>query len=347
MRKFIFFVVCFLCGASFLSACGEADEYTPIDDVRIDTIIINDTIYDTIVYRKDTIIINNNDTIFKTDTIVKIDTIVKHDTITQADTKKEASIEITLYMEQVSGNASIQGSAVYDNYLFEFSPSASCVYIYDLKNKTFVQSVKLSRNSQDHFNNASFGNFYSEDDKFPLLYISGGSSTYNPVDVYRIIQEGDVFSFENIQNISLPESSDDNRFYWTCVMIDRENEFIYAFSSFKGDVYLSKCNIPAYEIENVQLSEVDFLENRYIDSFTNKQGATIKDYYIYMATGIPGLEETTLRIYDLATKTRKYMFSLKDYGFIFEPEGISFYGEDLIISSQKGRGIYLVKFVNF
>lgn len=334
MRKFILTIICIISGASFLSACAEEDEYLTIDEVRADTTIISDSTF-------------INDTIIsKGDTIIKIDTIIKQDTVIKTDTVKKASLEITLYMNQESGNASIQGSAVHNDFLFEFSPSASSVFIYNLKDRVFVQSVKITKNSQDHFNNASFGSFYDINDEFPLLYLSGGNATYNPIDVYRITKKDNSFYFEKIQHISLPVSNDNNMIYWTSVMVDKANNYLYAYSYYNGNVYLSKYYIPSYDTDNIQLTDADILENIKIDSFTNKQGATIKDDCIFMATGIPGQEETTLRIYDLTTKKRKFFFSFRNYGFYYEPEGISFYGDNMILSSQKGRGIYLVKFMN-
>lgn len=314
-----------------VTACEPDDDFMPEGEivVSVDTLFVADTI------------INNDDT------IIKIDTIIKKDTIVNSDNNKSPKLKFTYYMDQNSSGVSVQGAAIYNNYLFEFSPSMSCVFIYDLKRKEFIQSVTLLKNEKDHFNNASFGLYHNTNDEFPLLYLSGGDSTYNPVIVYRITLNESIFVFDKIQEFTLPESTENNKVYWASTVIDSINEFLYSYSYYNGDVYLSKYAIPDYTFNNVPLSDSDILENVRIDSFINKQGATIKNNYIYILTGIPGQETTTLRVYNLDNKKRIYSFPLKDFGYNFEPEGIGFYEDKMIITSQGGKGIYQVEFINF
>lgn len=317
-----------------ITACGSTDDYIEDLFIRTDTIFNNDTIIHT-----DTTFLNG-DTIIHTDTIVKKDTIIHNDTLRRSD------ITISYYMDQIEGSKSVQGADIYKQFLFQFQHSNSKINIYDIEEKRQIDTVTLKPVSNNHCNTVSFSNiFYEEMDPFPLLYVSGSqTSTYNHVQVYRILKDTCNFSLTKIQEISLPVATQTNNLYWTGAVIDKTNNYMYIYANSNG-AQIVKFNVPDIKKPNIALTDDDILEQFSLPSFTHQHSGCIKDSLLYIMDGVPNWGDNNyLRIIDLKNKKdyRRINISELGYGRI-EFESISTYNDGFILTTNNNRGIYSLK----
>lgn len=346
MRKFILAFLSFISIIPFVMACGHDEEFFDDLIVRTDTLYRNDTILhtDTTYINGDTII--TNDTIIKTDTIVNKDTVVAQEKIKQPDSLMSTDIILTYYMNPRSSSGTLQGAASYDNYLFQFNHSNNKIFICDLSSKQNINTIELPAISSNHCNNISFSNiFYDKGDDFPLLYVSGSNSgTYNHVQVYRITKSQDYFQFIKIQEIILPESSDYNYLYWTGVVLDNENNYMYVYANYyNGEI--AKFKIPDIHREEVVLTNSDILDLFPVWGFTHQQGAIIKNSIMYVLDGIPARGDTNyLRLINLKEKKDQIIYNLSEAGYgNYEYEGITFYNDStILVTTNNNKGIYSV-----
>lgn len=256
------------------------------------------------------------------------------------------SLSFDFYMDQERTTKTIQASAVYNNYLFQFFDGNIGVYIYDLKGKKLFQFVELPPNGRNHCNNVSFSKlFYDKKDEYPLLYVSGSrNKSYNHVQVYRI-EKNDSFKITQVQEISLPKSTQKNNLFWTSVAIDNDNNSMYAYGNNNGAQF-AKFSIPDISLNNVALTDDDILDQFTLDSFVHHQGAVIKNGIMYVTDGVPQWGDTNyLRIIDLYKHTQLYLFNLTDMGYNIETEGLSFYNNTLLVSNCKRSGIYMFRYI--
>ena len=360
MKRFLFnFLTVLLC-SSGIAACGTEEFFVPEKEIIIsnDTTIVFDTIInpdttfitDTII-RPDTII-QEIDTIIKMDTIIMHDTIIKKDTVINnksiitKDTIKYSGIEMSYYMDQGSGYSDVQGSDCYGKYLFQFQNNNSNVYIYNLEEKTLTDVAVLSTNSKNHCNNVSFSNIsYNENDLFPLLYVSGSpSGTYNHVQVYRIIINENKITLQKIQEITLPDCNENNHLYWTGVVMDNTNNFMYIYANHQG-AHIAKLEIPDINQPEVVLTDNDILEQFSLPGFTHQQGACINNNMMFILDGVPQWGDTNyLRIIDLKKRKDIKIINISDFGYgSIEFEGISYYNNCYILTTNLYRGIYSLK----
>lgn len=253
----------------------------------------------------------------------------------------EVGIKISKYMNQASGGVSVQGADCYGDFLFQFQHANAAVYIYDLKKKEFVCKVELKSKSQNHCNNASFSRiFYEEGDEFPLLYVSGSQSgTYNQVQVYRIFHQDKSFSLEQVQEILLPLATSDNNLYWTGVILDNENEYMYIYANSNG-AQIANMYIPDFHQKNVEMKDEDIIEQHTYAGFTHQQGAVINQNKLYIFDGVPGWGDTNfLRIIDLEKKEDVAKVNLTKLGFRAEAEGAFLYNGELY-NATNNSGIF-------
>ena len=254
-------------------------------------------------------------------------------------------LEIIKYMNQSSGGGSVQGAAAYGDFLFQFQDRNEAVYVYNLAKKSFVKKITMTPNSNNHCNQASFSDiFYSKDDKFPLLYVSGSSdNTYSHIQVYRIIGEGESINIEQIQEIILPPKTKENWIYSTCSILDNENHYLYAYAN-NNSTRLIKFEIPDYHSNIVNLTDSDVLEFILLEHIDHQQGGIIKNGLFYMIFGVPNWgDQVWLRVFNLETKNEIVRYNLSEKKFIGEPEGLFFYKNELYVATNRA-GIYKIRF---
>lgn len=251
-------------------------------------------------------------------------------------------IKISKYMDQSAGGY-VQGAACYGDYLFQFLDSNTAVNIYNLRKKDYVETVEMVPIKSNHCNNASFSSFfYNGTDEFPLLYVSGDSSSYNHVQVYRIIKVGDSFTFVQIQEITLPKATKENNLYWSGVILDNDNNCMYIYANSNG-AQIAKLNIPDINQKEVVLTDEDIMEQYTLEKFTHQQGAVIYKGMMYVFDGVPQWGDTNyLRIIDLERKENFATINITEKGLKREPEG-AFMWNDILYCATNNSGIYKVK----
>lgn len=248
------------------------------------------------------------------------------------------------YMKQSSSGGSLQGAAAYGDYLFQFQDHNAAVYVYNLANKSFIKRIELTPNSNNHCNQASFSDiFYDKEDKFPLLYVSGArTKTYNHIQVYRIIGQNEEITIKQIQEIILPQSNKLNWVYWTCIIIDNENHYLYAYAN--SNTRLIKFQIPDYKQSTIYLEDSDIIEFFQLDNINHQQGGIIYKGFFYMVFGVPSWGDTVwLRVFDMDKKKELARFNLSEVNFKGEPESLFIYKNELYAATNNA-GIYRILF---
>lgn len=254
----------------------------------------------------------------------------------------ESNIEgskISNYMNLVSADGYLQGADCYGDYLFQFVDHNASVMIHDLKEKEHVGKVVLSSKSQNHCNNVSFSRvFYDEKDEFPLLYVSGSrDKNHNQVQVYRIKKEASTFHVEQIQEIVLPKATSQNGLYWTGVVMDNSNNYMYIYAN-SDCAQIVKLQIPDVSQYDVILSEEDIISQFSLEKFTHQQGATIFLNKMYVLDGVPAWGDTNyLRIIDLEKQKNIAKINVTDMGLKAEPEGTFVYKNELFCAANNSR----------
>ena len=251
-----------------------------------------------------------------------------------------------------------QSAAQYDDYVFFVSDRRNNIYMYNIRDKRNVYTIKLHKEEAKdysgatlyHCNQTSFSTiFYEKNDPFPLLYVSqrANSDLRCFTEVYRIIPtKGDSTEYKSckvdlIQTIYFPTMNDDNSLGNVNVVFDFENDAMYTYSrnnKKKASNYLqckiSCFNIPEIKRKDVYLEDQDINDSFIIDcSALYMQGACINNRKLYIAQG--SAKDPVIRIIDLKKKKLKKTIYLKTYNYIFEPEGYFWYNGKLFLSSAK------------
>lgn len=300
---------------------------------------------DSIIHNNTNIIDSTNVDSIKTDSINKDDdkSNVTDSIFTEIDSKTVIS-GFEKYMDQ-SSSGSVQGAASFGDYLFQFQHANAAVYIYNLAEKTFVKKITLTANSNNHCNQASFSNtYYHEEDSFPLLYVSGSQNTsYNHVQVYRIIGQNENIVIQQIQEIVLPKNYNSNKISATCIIMDNDNNCLYAYAN-SSSARLIKFKTPDFHQEAVDLTDADILDYVSIGHIDHQQGGIIKNGILYMIFGVPAWGDIVwLRLFNLETKSEIARFNLSEKGFKGEPESVFFYKNDLFaVTNNSGIFKFLI-----
>lgn len=249
------------------------------------------------------------------------------------------------YMDHDSSSGNVQGAASYGDYLFQFKNGSDGVYIYNLKERLFIQYLPLSHLHWHHCSNASFSNiFYQEGDEFPLIYVSGSDyQIYNHIQVYRFEKTDSGFTCNQVQDIKLPPYNDNNLMYWTKVAMDNENCCMYIFSPYQS--HITKMNIPDPHLGNLTMTDKDILDLFSVAPMTHPQCGTIRNGILYIPCGVPQWGDTNyFRIIDLNKSCDYKTYNMTEMGFNEEVEGITFYNDQLLFVLNDRNGIYTVKF---
>lgn len=308
-----------------ISACGSADNF--LEELEeggdIDSIRIIPPTDSTDINSADTITIIKNDT-----TIVGNDTIVTPKDSIIADSLHSSNQQEIIFtkfftLQSVSKNTN-QGFAVHDKYLFNCHHTNDVIDIYDLETKKAVGEIHLEPETIVHCNNVNFGSeFYSNDDKFPLLYIQqrGYASKLN---VYRIINEGDsIFSAEKIQTIFFESCS------WCINTIDNSKNLLYTFYGYKGKNYLSCFRMPSYREGDITIHPKSAFKTFYCPYKKVGQDTAFDDKYLYITCGYS--KEGELWRIDMDNKMAR-LIDLTKYKLNGEPEGLDIYKGDILLS---------------
>lgn len=240
----------------------------------------------------------------------------------------------------------LQGADCYDGIMFQFCDHFSYAAGYDMNTLNRIALFKTPSVSSYHCNNADFSNtFYDENDRFPLLYISQFRDNDRCIIVCRIIQEKNNYSLKVVQTIQLPYDHSVIGYY-TDAVLDNENGYMYVYSydSTKyNSISIHKFKMPEFiENESVVLTNDDIIESFGNGYCKHPQGAIIKDGLLYMVEGVPNWgTEVYLRVTNLENKSHiRVSFSNLQTEWVWEPEDVFFYNDDLYCVSNFCRGVF-------
>lgn len=221
-------------------------------------------------------------------------------------------------------------------------------YVYDLKERTQVAKINLpfEKYSSPHANCACFGNeFYDDDSLFPALYVSQWDWRGNRgALVYNIKKD---LTAELVQFISPKEISKDvigsGDIDW---VVDTDKNRLYAFAYRKsGSSTITEDNeeiITYFTLPNLKdspeiiLTQEDILDAFRCEILNYSQDKAYKDGKVYVVSG--GNKEqyasmNNLWIIDLDAKSVVWKESIYEDGLMYtEPEGLSFYGDRLLLT---------------
>lgn len=279
------------------------------------------------------------------------------------------STKAYLYIDQISNEGIIhQSAACYGDYAFFISARLMNIMVFNMqsnKNIFVLNQNPIGSNNIYHCNQACFGTQrYSEEDPFPLLYISQFQNKENRcfITVFRVLptssgidQEYTAFAFERIQTIIFPIATNENSLNNVNAVIDTDHHFIYTYSrnnNAEADNYL-QCKISKFNIPDplasspVTLSDNDILDSYFIPTeAANMQGGAYHDGLLYIGRGKPSARYINLYVIDLANRKLWYMVELLNNGFSVEPEGAFFYKDDLYIGANKSIFKFTFKYEN-
>lgn len=234
-----------------------------------------------------------------------------------------------------------QGAAIYGNYLFAFHTGNTIVDVYDLTTNTLVQTINVSENPQgeNHANNADFGvDFADESDIFPLLYVT--TNTNDEIWVYRVSGTiGNlVMTKQQIINLDVVGNG-----IWgiSSFAVDKENKKI-VFAGFKNANYDVSVNNPIvigwFELppidsdQQIAIADTHYNTAPWIYAI---QGIFARAGKVYVAFGNTHVSAgICIYDYNCGILTNKIKIETSLFGDYFEPEGLCYYNNSIIMTSQ-------------
>lgn len=281
----------------------------------------------------------------------------------------QTSSKAYLYIDRISNEGIFhQSAACYGDYVFLISARMTNVAVLNMRtNKRIftLEQEELGPNTIYHCNQACFGTLkYSEEDPFPLLYISQRQDKSKRcfITVFRILptysgidQEYSAFAFEHIQTIYFPVATNENCLNNVNAVIDTDNHFIYTYSrnnnSSAENAYqckISKFSIPnTLETGTIYLSDSDILDSFFINtSAVNMQGGAYKDGILYIGRGYSSAGYINLYAVDMVNRQLWFTVDLLNNGFRHEPEGAFIYNDELYIGASTGIFRFSFKYEN-
>lgn len=257
-----------------------------------------------------------------------------------------------------------QSAAAYGNYLFIVTNYLEYIACYNLRTKSLLYTLETGLTSEDywHCNQSSFGkHFYDDEDMFPLLYISqrndeNGQCSAMGFRIIPVISEdtGEIESFtiSLIQTIKFPVMTDENCLGNVNATFDLQEDWLWGYSRNNNSeaanfnkARFTKFAIPALRDENegiipvVNLTDADIIEAFYDDwSMLNAQGAFIQNGKLVIGQGYPSAGYINVRVVDLyAQKKQTSLIDLYKNGFKFEPEGMVFWDNRIVMHTSSTR----------
>lgn len=209
----------------------------------------------------------------------------------------------------------------------------------------------------NHANSCQFGNKYSNDDLYPLIYVTNGK--VGAADAVCSVERYTEGQCVTIQTISI-DYNDFELFPQPNFCVDSKKGFFYAFGAklrtnqvldyYKGDnqnnFVVIKFKLPDVSTASVTLTADDVLEViEYPYNTTFMQSSTYAADYIISSFGV-GSSSTTLPaelgFYSVTENDNTNIVSLMNSGFNGEAEGLAVYNEALYVISA--NDVYKIVF---
>ena len=241
------------------------------------------------------------------------------------DNDNPSHIEITkLFKLSSISHYYAQGFAIYDKYLFNCHHSNDIIDVFDLETQKSIAYLHLEPDMIIHCNNVNFGSeFYSENDRFPILYIQQRGYACK-LNAYRIICSGDTFlTAEKVQTIYFGPCK-------SCInAIDTRNNLLYALYDYNGKNFISSFQMPSVHAGDITINLQSAYKSYYSPYTKICQDTAFDDKFLYILCGYNN--EGELWIIDMDNKKAR-VIDLPKYNLFAEPEGIDIYNRSIIVS---------------
>lgn len=275
------------------------------------------------------------------------------------DWLSNSNVKIKRYAKYIKGH---QSAAAYGDYAVFVTDRHTYFYFYNLKKKKYVYTLSMQKgNGVDyqgatlyHCNQSTFGpDKYSEEDDFPLLYISqhARGDLRHFVEVFRIhsvwdenTNEYTSFSAELVQTIYFPPMTNENSLGNINLAIDTLNRQMYTYSrnnnggqENSGICKISRFDIPDAHTPEIYLEDSDIKSSFYIDSSAaNMQGGCIQDGILYIGRGYYSAGYIYLYAINLEMEAEVTRIDILSKLHHWEPEGCFFYNGCVMLASSDG-----------
>ena len=253
-----------------------------------------------------------------------------------------------LLFKESKSDINSQGCAVFDKYLFQFYNSNNVIDIFDLVEKTLIQTIALEPVSTYHCNNANFGNeYYAQNDLFPLLYVSQENELEHKCLVYRVTNGPGEFVLTLVQTITFPSPSYNFMWYPNC-MIDVQNNKIIIAGLGNKPWTVDTDNIVRYKIFTLpKLSEGDITINEEncedtieVKFLPTTQGGFVFNNKIIQVFGMEN--NAQLNVIDITTHRLVSKVDLSKNVLSREPEGCFLYEDAICVVFDDGQIFKLI-----
>ena len=218
------------------------------------------------------------------------------------DTKPEdfevTNIKPLFKVADASSFGNYQGGTCYKNYYFLCSNNFEVILIYNMESKKLEDIIHTNAvNTDYHCNTIFFGeDFYSSQDKFPILYISMENAPVHATIGYHIFQRGGQYQIEQVQKVTLTWPDESKKLYFPNSYYDYNSGLLY-YSGYTLDSYrrtktingVKQQNIlryyafykPDYRIANVELDMDRAVDTFELPAETATQGGFVSEGILY------------------------------------------------------------------
>ena len=233
----------------------------------------------------------------------------------------------------ISSYSNYQGGACYENYYALCSNNYECLLIYDMKTNKVEHTIYTNETNTDyHCNTMFFGtDFFSAEDKFPLLYISQ-ENAYEPCTIVcRIYQIGGVWKIKVVSTIII-NFDKNNKLYYPNSYFDYSNGILYYAGYTKNSYFKSDDNklrfhsfyLPDFRYNEVRLNPNEALATFEVDSETATQGGFVSDGYLYQT--FSGLSEAAFPFKKEGETPKLRITNLKEGKILTQIEDLRVFG---------------------
>ena len=242
---------------------------------------------------------------------------------------------------------SVQGCAVYGDYLFVAEDYIYTIAVYNLQTKVLINVINLTSNSNYHCNNISFGTWkYTSGDATPCLYVSQEKESEHKVLVYQVQFSG-TFSLTLVQTLTMPAPQLGVYPYYPNAMIDADNGYLFIMGyseksyteSDTNKIIVLKYALPHPTDGDITLPSTDIYAK--FPSITATQGGCFYGGYFYQSFGGASYGSLVVRTSDLQNLVNR--LDLTNYGISTEPEAACVY-DDTVLIVGIDKKVYQIKF---
>lgn len=253
-----------------------------------------------------------------------------------------------LLFKESKSDINSQGCAVFDKYLFQFYNSNNVIDIFDLVEKTLIQTIALEPVSTYHCNNANFGNeYYAQNDLFPLLYVSQENELEHKCLVYRVTNGPGEFVLTLVQTITFPSPSYNFMWYPNCMIDVQNNKIIIAGLGNKpwsvgidNIVRYKLFTLPKLSEGDVTIDEENCEDTIEVKFLPTTQGGFVLNNKIIQVFGMGN--NAQLNVIDITTHRLVSKVDLSKNVLSREPEGCFLYEDAICVVFSDGQIFKLI-----